>query len=50
VTITSPGGECRVCGYKGRAKDPYFDTVSGKILISFYCEHAFDIDVTYAEL
>jgi len=47
VLLTSPEAKCCVCGAEGSARDPYFDTVSGKMVIEFFCGHIFEMDVNY---
>ena len=47
VLLTSPEAKCCVCGAEGSARDPYFDTVNGKMVVEFFCGHTFEMDVNY---
>lgn len=47
VILTSPEIKCRICGYKGRTYDPFFDTEKGTMIVKSYCGHSFTMEMVY---
>lgn len=47
VLLTSPRGLCRICGKEHDARDPYFDTNTGKMILEFYCGHKYEMDLCF---